>query len=150
MSCWIVIQGTFVLIFSFLTPTYSKKSLWTDMFGFEFRHFWTPKEIIQWIFKKVFSFLWNSHTWHICTNFQLSNPYIFQKIALNRHFWLRISAFLDPWRDKTVNFQKVFSVLLNTHTRHICTNIQLSNPYIFQKITLNRHVLLRISAFLDP
>ena len=134
-----IIQDTFVPIFSFLTPTYSEKQLRNGNFQLQISGFWTLRGVKKANFAKSLNMPWTDHSRHICTNFHLSNPYLFWKVALDGNFWMQISGFWTPRGVKNVNFEKSFNTPWDDHTRHICTNFELSNPYLLRKTALNKN-----------
>ena len=122
-NCWtrheMVIQGIFVSIFSFLTPIYSKNRSGRTFLVSDFGVFW-PQGGLKSEFRKSLNTPWDDHTRHICTNFQLSNPYLFRKTALDGNFWIQISGFWTPRGVKKANFGKLLNTPLDDDTRHIC------------------------------
>ena len=73
----------------------------------------------------------------IRANFQLSYNYLFRKIAWN-WFSAKIRCFWTPRGVKNANFEKSWKVPLDNHLNNICTNFQLSNPFLFREIALDR------------
>ena len=74
----------------------------------------------------------------LCTKFQLSNPYRFRKIALERRTdtkW-RLYSCTPATKNKNLK-KKSFSRPLDGSMNLLCTKFQLSNPYRFRKIALD-------------
>ena len=106
-----IIEDIFVPIFSFLTPTYSEKRLRTETFGCKFRVFGPLGGVKNLNFEKSFNTPWDDYTRHICTNFELSNPYLFRKTAADGNFCMQISGFWTPRGVKKVDFGKSLNSL---------------------------------------
>ena len=138
-------------VFTFITLTNSTSSHSIDITHFrrKFQSFWTPEGVKIVIFKKSLKTLLDGYKNMIFANFQLSNPYRFQIITWN-WFSAKIRRFWTPKGVKNENFEKSWKVPLDNHLNNICTNFQLSNPYLFRKITLGRHFQFRILTVLDP
>ena len=92
---------------SFITPISSEKSLWTDNgnFRLRIRCFWTPRTI----FEKSLKTPLESHMNNVCTNFQLTNPYRFRKIALDRQCGFSAKNFgvFNPLGGQKGDFRKI-------------------------------------------
>ena len=111
------------------TPPHSDRKTALDRhFWIQILGFWTPRGVKKASFGKSLNMPWDDHTRHICTNFQLSNPYLFRKMAPDGNFWMQISGFWTPWGVKKANFGKSLNMPWTDHSRHICNNFHLSNP----------------------
>ena len=127
-------------IFSFLTPTGSEKSLWTDNMNFRLRIsvFWTPKGCKNGEFPKfVVNTAKGSYKYHLYQIWAFK-PQPIPKNCFEQTmciFGYKFRCFWPPWGVKKAIFKKSLKPVLEGHMNNICIKFQLSNPYRFREIT---------------